>query len=113
MIFWFPTLNEEGWLCLQCDTKLGFRPDLDREYLFVKIRDILTTMVEAGLEYVSNGTTGDFICTNVMGECQEKGFYSQEFILLSIMQEPNVDAMGGAKFWKEKAEEWLKENEGS
>lgn len=99
------SVNEDGWYCTDCKKELGFRPDLDKKQIHLKVRNILDDMVDAGILYVSNGTEGDCIMENVACYCQRTGFYDKYTIIRQIILDPNIDVDGHAKYWKEKAKE--------
>lgn len=102
---WYPCVNEEGWACLDCDVKFGFRPDLDREWTEMKVRALVMDFHESKLIYISNGTMGDVIAVNVAYRCAETGQYDQWSILEYILQDPNVSGHGA--FWKNRAERFM------
>jgi hypothetical protein len=60
-------------------------------------------MCEAGIIYVSNGSTGDCIMENVAFQCKRQGYYDQYTIAKQIMLDPNTDTIGHAKYWAEEA----------
>lgn len=104
-LFWFLCVNEEGWKCVDCDTALGFRPDLDRQLTFLKVRNILSDFHESKLIYISNGTMGDVIAENVAARCAEENQYDQDYILRFILADPNMQPE--STFWQTRAERWL------
>ena len=99
-------LNEEAWQCLGCGAQLGFRPDLDREHTYMKVRCILTDFHESKLIYVSNGTIGGIVACTVAARCQETNRYDQQSILEFILSEPNMSATH-ATFWQNRATRYL------
>jgi hypothetical protein len=104
-IIWrLDSCTEEGWGCLYCDVKLGFRPDLDRSHTELKVNGILFDFHEAKLIYVSNGTMGEIISENVAVRCRTENRYDQKSILRFIMDDPNM--MPKSTFWQNRAERW-------
>lgn len=98
-------LNEEGWQCLDCSDVFGFRPDLDRENTYEKVRCILMDFHESNLIYISNGTEGDIIAANVAQRCAAANVYDQWSILRYILEDPNL--LSHRQFWQNRAERWL------
>lgn len=105
--YFYPCVNEDGWKCVDCGAKLGFRPDLDRLLTYIKVSGILSDLFRGKLIYVANGSAGEAIATNIVGQCRAENTYDQLSILRFIVIEPNVDAGGHAEFWQKKAEAWL------
>jgi hypothetical protein len=98
-------LNEAGWECLDCDADLGFRPDLDRSHTEIKTHCILMDFHESKLIYVSNGTMGEVIASNVAWRCRIENRYDQKSILRFILDDANMNP--GSTFWQNRAERWL------
>lgn len=99
---YYPATNEDGWMCMSCFEKLGFRPDLDKEEIAQKVSGILNDLHEHDFIYVSNGTTGTVIIHNVSKRCVEEERYDQYFIIKSILEDSNVNWKSHSDFWKEK-----------
>jgi hypothetical protein len=102
-------LSEAGWTCVDCDTSLGFRPDLDRAYTELKVHAILLDFHESKLIYISNGTEGGIIADNVALRCRDERRYDQWSILRFILEDPNLNGHGD--FWANRAERWLRGGE--
>ncbi len=98
-------LNEEGWECLDCDEVFGFRPDLDRSHIEIKVYCILMGFHESNLIYISNGTMGEIITSNVAARCRDERKYDQKNILRFILDDPNMQP--DSVFWQNRAERWL------
>jgi len=113
-IYWYcllndrNTCNEDGWYCVDCKKELGFRPDLCKSNIDMKVRNILNDMDEAGIIRVSNGTEGDFIMENVASKCKQLGLYDKYTIVKLIILDPNIGVDSHAQFWADKAKEVLK-----
>ena len=105
-LFYYPAINEEGWRCF-CQTKLGFRPDLDRRLIRTKVSGLLMDLHEHKLLYVSNGSMGDAITENVASECEKRTCYDQQTILALLIGDPNVG--GHAEYWRKESEKWIAE----
>jgi len=88
---YYPALNDAGWRCLDCNTEFGFRPDLDKGQLDMKIFGLLHDLNEGHFVYVANGTTGAVIQENIRLECEKAQRYDQQFIIQQIMKEPNLN----------------------
>jgi hypothetical protein len=106
--FYHNATNEDGWFC-SCCGELGFRPDLDRKLLYIKISGILQDLNQHKFVYVSNASQGEFIVRNVFEECKNKRRYDQYFILREILNEPNIDVKGHSSFWNKESINKLKE----
>jgi hypothetical protein len=111
-VFYYPVINEDGWKCVKCNEKLGFRPDLDKMLIGTKVRGLLDDLHTHGLIYVSNGSSGDCIEANVSMRCRETGRFDQYSIILFIMEDCNVGTEDHAKYWKEKGGEVHLDKEG-
>lgn len=96
-VHYYSCINEDGWKCVNCNEKLGYRPDLDVEQIFIKVFGILHDMTAACIVHVSNGTTGDFITSNVAERCKEEDLYDQYSIARFIIEDPNL--AGHAEYW--------------
>lgn len=107
MVFYYPSVNEEGWKCTKCGEKLGFRPDLDRQLTFAKVDGLLCDLYDHDLVYVSNGTERMVISENVTHRCEKEDRYDQSFIIYHIVTDPNVDWKGHSDFWKEETSKVL------
>jgi len=101
-IHYFPSINEDGWTCLDCGKRFGFSPKLDREMLYVKVWSILRELDCNKLITVSNGTEGEITIEMVMKICQEENLYDQYSIIKFII---DIYWKGHAKYWQEKAQE--------
>lgn len=66
-------LNEEGWLCVNCDHRPGeppgFCPQLDVEETQTKVRSILYDLDAAGLLCPSNSSLGESLVYSVAKRC--------------------------------------------
>lgn len=102
-----PNVNE-AWTCF-CQTDLGFRPDLDRRLLEIKIRGLLFDLHESRYIYVSNGSMGDIVVANTADECRKQDRYDQATILKLLLSDANIDGHI-AEFWANRAERWLMEH---
>ena len=98
--YYYPSINEDGWECINCKKKIGFSPKLDRERLCLKIRGIMDDLHDKNFIRFSNGTMGDIVMENVEGLCLKEQRFDQYFILKCIIDDPNVDVMGHSDFWK-------------
>lgn len=102
--------NEAGWSCEDCG-KLGFRPDLDAEYVYEKVDGILFWLAHHDIISVSNSTTGEVIAANVSKAAAKVGRYDQYTLIGLILSDPNL--AGHADYWAKEAETWLRaEREG-
>ena len=99
------SINEDGWYCGGCATKLGYRPDLDRELIESKVMGFLMDLHTENLVYVSNSDMGDYIAAGVARRCRELGRYDQQTILKEIFADPNMGAEGHAAYWAKQAAE--------
>ena len=109
-VFYYPEINEAGWKCVGCNTKLGFRPDFDKRLIYGKIDAILQDLNTGKFIHVSNGVQGQCIVQNVVLECEKKQRFDQYFILLELMKESNIDVKGHSNYWKEEANKVLLKN---
>ena len=100
---YIPSTKEEGWQCLGCGAKLGFRPDLDRESLWFKITALMLTLQEHNLVYVSNSDIGEAITENVANRCKLLGLYDQYTIVQAIFNDPEFGSH--AAYWSHLAAE--------
>lgn len=86
---YFAATNEDGWKCSWCQHKPGeppgFSPELDRARLEFKVFALLSDLTNADLVYVSNGTSGDAIVSEVEKRCRKEQRYDQYSILLFIL----------------------------
>ncbi len=99
MAHYFPAVNEDGWkCCCGCDTKLGYRPDLDNSLLDIKIGGLLNDLHERQFVYVSNGTMGDGITAQVQDRCRKLDRFDQYTILREILAQFDAHA----EFWQRK-----------
>lgn len=98
--FYYPATNEDGWKCLNCMKALGFRPDLDREFIYEKVEGIMQDMQMSNLAYFSNSTEGHMIASQVASECSRQNLYDQATIILEIMRVVQPDK---SLFWQSKA----------
>jgi len=95
--------NDDGWYCPDCNTPLGFRPDLDRGEIGVKVSCILHDFVDAGLICVSNGTEAECIIENVMRECEKTKRFDSYSILKFILDDQNIGADSHAEWYVKEA----------
>jgi len=102
--FYHNAINEDGWFC-SCCGELGFRPDLDKKFLWRKIDGILQDLHEHKFINVSNGSQGEFIVHNVYDACFKEERFDQYFILKEILNEPNIDVKGHSDYWKKHVQE--------
>jgi Zn-dependent M32 family carboxypeptidase len=79
---------------------LGFRPDLDREFIYEKVEGIMQDMQMSNLAYFSNSTEGHMIASQVASECSRQNLYDQATIILEIMRVVQPDK---SLFWQSKA----------
>lgn len=110
-IYWYttddkggPICSEDGWKCLTHGW-LGFRPDLDRARIELKVHCVLMDFHESKLIYISNGTMGEVISENVAQRCRTENRYDQDNILRFILDDPNMQP--DSTFWQTRAERWL------
>ena len=106
-VFFYPAINEDGWKCIGCDAKLGFRPDLDDRLLDKKVMGFIHDLHDRKIIYISNGTDGEFIAHNVEIRCRKADRYDQRFIVAAICNDPNVLGDGG--YWRKERNRWLME----
>ncbi len=90
--YYYPAVNEEGWKCVGCGRLMpgepdGFRPDLDREEIYIKVGGLLNDLCDANLVRVSNGSGGDYLTRKIAARCESEGAYDQYSILLFILEE--------------------------
>lgn len=95
-----PSINEDGWSCMNCDAKLGFRPDLDRSQTQWKALAILNVLHDGKIEHVSNGSEGESIIWNMQRNCEKADRYDQTFIAITILR---MMDLGEGKYWREEA----------
>jgi len=96
-VHYYSCINEDGWKCVDCSEKLGYRPDLDVEQIFMKVFGVLHDMTDAAIVHVSNGTMGDIITSNVGCRCQQEDLYDQYSIARFILEDSNL--VGHACYW--------------
>lgn len=102
--YYYPATNEDGWKCAdRCGEKMpgdppGYRPDLDRDEIWLKVGGLLNDLHGADLVYVSNGTGGDGLTSTVADRCKREGRFDQYSILLFLLEEMTPSH---ADYWKE------------
>ena len=96
--------NEDGWQCADCDGRLGFRPDLDREHIDEKIDTILFWLVEHEFLYVSNATEGAGLVQSVAFQCRSVGAYDQQFIIYHLAAQGLPSHIA---FWRKQSEQHM------
>lgn len=103
-LFYYNSVNEDGWKCISCGEELGFRPDLDKKLIDIKVRGILADMYDAKLIYISNGCEGDGITSYVSTQCIKKGRFDQYFIIKCI-----IDCMykSHSDYWKKESSSFI------
>jgi hypothetical protein len=99
-----PSINEGGWICMNCHSELGFRPDLDRSQTQWKALAILNVLHDGGIVHVSNGSEGDGIIWSMQRNCEKADRYDQTFIAITILRMMDV---GEGKYWREEAKKKL------
>lgn len=100
-----PSINEDGWICMNCDEKLGFRPDLDRTQTQWKALAILDVLHNGKVEHVSNGSEGEGIIWNMRINCEKANRYDQNFIARTILKMMDLEE---GKYWTEEAKKKLR-----
>jgi hypothetical protein len=103
---YYPTINEDGWRCIYCNSRPGeppgFSPHLDRSHIYEKVRGVLHELCVANLISVSNGTGADLLIAKVCDRCVREMRFDQCSILFYLAEEK----------WKDHAEYWKKVSEG-
>lgn len=84
-LYYYPSINNAGWKCVNCQTELGERPDLDQKLTIFKIRGLMQDLCDAKIIYISNGSEGDFFMRHVERKCQNE--FTQDRIILEIIKE--------------------------
>lgn len=92
--------NEDGWRCGDCDKKLGFRPDLDRNETSEKVGLISLLLHEQEYIHISNSTGGDVLTAAVVKRCHADNVYDQQSIIRFILEEEEPDH---SKYWQDAA----------
>lgn len=104
-LYWYPAINEDGWMCADCLVRPGeppgFSPELDRSHLYVKVDNLLRELMEAKLVHVSNSSEGDWITREAMAVCRSACTYDQYSILAAILGHM---AKPYAEYWKSAGE---------
>lgn len=100
--------TEAGWRCLDCDTHLGYRPDLDREQTYRKVSAVLHELHQHEVVYLSNAQEGDIVTTDVAYHCRDVDVYDQWSITRFILAHP---ALEHSTFWRDEAHKWLAEHQ--
>ena len=98
-----PSCNEDGWLCLNCKAKLGFRPDLDRTQTHWKALAILNILHENGIIHVSNGSEGESFIYSMKRNCEKVNRYDQIFITTTLLK---MSEINGEEYWQRKVLEF-------
>jgi hypothetical protein len=98
--------QEAGWVCMDCQEKLGCRPDLDREQTWAKVWSILQDLHHAQFVYVSNAAEGEMVVAAVARQCHDRDTYDQYSIMRWILEHPEIEH---ADFWQRQAHAWLNE----
>jgi hypothetical protein len=101
--------DEAGWRCAFCEHKpgepAGYSPQLDRELIGRKVYGVLTTMADADIVYVSNGSEADHMVAMVARLCVDTATYDSETIARMLIEIRANDAH--AKFWRDRGESIL------
>ncbi len=82
--YYYPSVNDDGWRCVDCDTEFGKNEGIDKKLIYTKVRGLLHDLHEAKLIYVSNGTDGDCITSIVCDSFQKDNDFSQGYIIYQI-----------------------------
>lgn len=103
LYFYRNSINEDGWEC-QCGQKLGYRPDLDKEHLYMKVSGLLLDLHDNRFVYISNGSEGEGITDHVYQKCRNARRYDQAYILKSIIEA--VGWRSHSDYWRKQAKSW-------
>ena len=103
-LFYYNSINEDGWTCTTCKQQLGYRPDFDRDLIEKKVMGLLMDLHEGKFISVSNGSHGEDIVTYVSRRCKKLRRYDQ-ISILKLICETQKSHMA---FWKEEARRKLK-----
>lgn len=102
--FWYLQATQEtGWRCT-CGHEWGYRPDLDRDLVSVKVDGILHDLHDMDVLYMSNSDHGHHVARDVARRCEREGRYDQRSIVAFLLGHPDVD---NHRFWQEKARQWF------
>ena len=113
-LVYIPSPEEDGWECA-CGEKFGFRPDLDRKFIELKVRYILDEICNPFnvnednrrlLNIPSNEIESSRIIFNVVKKCRKKGMYDQQTIMKAILSDKHY--INNPKIWKEEYKKFLK-----
>lgn len=102
-LYWYAApANEQGWRCADCGWQPGeppgFSPAHDRSRLWTKVWCIVHDLHEAKIIYVSNGSGGDALSTEVARECQARDLYDSVSIARVILEHEAGDRHAG--YWR-------------
>lgn len=83
--WYFPSINEEGWKCLNCNglfpgEPAGYSPTLDVERIDDKVNGLLLDLHEAGFCHISNGSEGDVLVRMISNRCKNENRFDQDAI---------------------------------
>lgn len=88
---WKPSINEDGWHCFFCSVKpgepAGYSPQIDRDLLEEKIEQIISTLHDSQLLYISNNDYAIYLINAVKNLCQENKKFDQYSIVEYIFRE--------------------------
>lgn len=92
---YYAEINDEGWKCCNCQYKPPHdeqeKMNKDIKRLEMKIFGIADDLNSQHFIYISNGSTGEAIQSNVYYECKKAKRFDQLFIVQKIVTDPNVD----------------------
>lgn len=89
-------LNEEGWVLASTGEQVageprGYRPDLDKLLIHIKVQDILLGLQDLGVLSLRDVE----LCGPIYAACQKASRYDQDFILFLYYQQECE-----SKYWK-------------
>jgi hypothetical protein len=96
--------NEDGWQCAECSTKLGFRPDFDREHTLDKVETILFWLHEHDFIHVSNASEGDGMVASIARHCHETNTFDQQTIVGLVV---SFGLTRHQEFWRTEAKQFF------
>ena len=88
--YYEPSRTDAGWMCGECEAKLGLCADLDRQLIDVKVSCLLHELHDGNFIFVPDATEGEMIIDNVALQCKDLDRYDQYTILRLILDEPNL-----------------------
>jgi hypothetical protein len=98
---YYPSVNEDGWRCVDCDYKpgepAGYSPETDRREIWTKVYGILMDACDAKLIHISNGSGADALASIVAKRCETEGRYDQYSILSYALAELTPEH---AEYWE-------------